>query len=279
MPAYKPGYDPLSAYLEGKSLGQGRAKDGSVVSFRLVEDVASPNRGFVDDEISAWIDGKKVGFLIGSYIPSTLYKTYNPTIWNYANNWRGNLFVADPDLRDKPVAKETAPFPRPPINPDHLEPEKFRIFAKNAFWILCNNQYPEPKLLEKDEFYKFVRKRPEYKELVRAERDFCARNIDQPEVAFISTEPSKHKAVTSDNTGRGIGRLLYVAAAKAYASKGLSLRASTLQRAEPAHLWKCFVSAGWAEMVETRLRLLPERLPDLDDVHVNAADHAIIATD
>lgn len=233
-------------------------KDGEVVEIRYAEDISGPNRGFIDNETSVWINDEKVGYLTSTYVPMEKYVEYNPTIWNFANNFSGWCLGISSFLLDSTDS----------INPFTFDQDRFNSFAKTTLHYLGVGDFSlSDKVFTQEEFEAIAKKSRKYKDLVKEEKKFKDFQIDSPYVGYISTRENEHRGVLSNNQGRGLGVLLYIATAKIYDEKGLQFRSSSLQQPRAKRIWEKFEELGWAIPVRERLVMQPKQLPSLDGIN------------
>lgn len=247
----KNGKNPVGI-TESYHLAWSKDKTGADVELRFCQDMESENRGFISHEASAWIDNKKAGYLLVSYVPKDRFKEFNPTIWNYATHFTGKLMV---------------PFDYRSHDPFKLPQEEYEKFVSSAInYIAPLNTATDPTFLhDRKAFSNYLKSFRRYKELVKDRKDFINKLVDNPYVDFISTRTNERRGLMSDYMGRGIAPLLYIATAKEMDKMGLHLRSSSLQQPRAAEIWNKFSELGWTEPHGKTLKLKADVLPEISD--------------
>lgn len=257
------GLHNIVTYNMCEHIGWSETKDGARVEVKYAEDVSPENRGFIDNETSVWIDEEKVGYLISTYVPNDNFTFFNPTIWNFASNFSGwglglNNFSDNLEI----------------TNPYDLSEEKFDGFAKTALHYLQVGDFSmSEKVFSKKEFDSLAKKSRRYKKLVEDEKKFKDFHVDSPYVGYISTRRNANRGVLSDNEGRGLGIILYLATAEIYSKKGLDFHSSSLQQQRAKEIWDKFQDLGWTKNKNGRIAFNTKCLPDFrfpEDIYFNA---------
>lgn len=211
------------------------------------ENVEQINRGYVVDQVNAYHDGEKVGYLKLGYIPKKNVKLFIPTIFHYAMafyGWSGNSDAVFDDKTEqaKPITFDTV----------------------NAFENILRSytglSYQENSTLEI--LLKRFKKTYRYSALNKSYKDFKLFNVDKPHVEYSNVDVSNHNGIEYPSFGKGIGALMYSAAHHKLKEKNLKVYASGLQSQYATRLWKKFEDHGCVKIEDNRRYLSNIPTPD-----------------
>jgi hypothetical protein len=212
-------------------------KRGREITFKMIDDSETPNRGFRVDELAAFTGDEKVGYLKASYIYSKTFKNFYPSgILNYIDQHCGAVVFEIGEGFDKPATDIKS------LDADELNKVAHRLYS---FSYASN---PPTKRLEN--YVDFTiwfktesSKNRKYLQQVDCYNNFKSR-IDVPFFDYINTSPSDNNGVLSDNRRLGIGGMLYKVMAKELDKKGMRLHSSSLQQPEAVAAWQKLASEG-----------------------------------
>ena len=245
-------------YVE-KSVSR-QLKDGSTIKIdfvRFAEQTSKHN--YVCDSAVGYIDGEKVGYVKADYCDPKLTKEY-PTNYHIVQDWSGHVFIYPLRIID---TYDTVSFPdlvRWVKDALHL----FRYEMVAGYPISHDlTSYKSPEITED--------RRPEIVSLLkdlansREMKKYLERPLksiefftNKPFVSYSQTGVSSFNGIHKDNTGRGIGALLYREAAKWFIERGMKgLYASGIQSGDAQLLWDVFEARGWVHLDGDRKYLNP----------------------
>lgn len=243
--------DKIDITTRGAHIGSGPDKTGAHIDLFFAEDTFHPNRGFVEDRVTAWDGETCVGYLTAAYVNRGVYEHHNPTVWNHFSNFEGmSVGLMGQDPRS-------------------FEDEKAASFRRSALHALELYNHPDPGSYAA--FEEVARGTRRYANLMRKREEFFAFHMEQTYVGFIDTglhaeDRSSHR-LSGNFTGRGIAKLMYVGMAHIQAERGRTFRASGLQQPEAAFCWDSMQKAGWVNTMQdgdkTRLYLDSTRVPEI----------------
>lgn len=229
-----------------------RARDGAAIELRWAEGIETPNCGFVAHELSAWDAGARVGYLRTGFVPKANLETYLPTVWHHVASFGGSYLGALFDTHFGPA-----------IHPDGLDPEAFAAFRTHACRVIGAD---DRGWTDYAAMMRALKRHPGLRERETRFAAFRAFHLDRPLVDYVSTRRSEANGVLADNSGRGIGLMLYAGAVQILAGKSLRLHASGLQSDSARRLWSLFAARGWSRLHEGRVVLDPAATPAPDDI-------------
>lgn len=241
-----------------------RTRHGKEIEFKKNLDTERENRGFVVHRLDAYVDGVHAGYLKISYIPSDLFKKFNPTIFHWMANFDGQTTII-------PLDKEFSHYT------DFDRNEKIRLLKYwSGSYSDINRDFSK---FSDDELTKMIRsiesqiakgRDPDAKHIKKRYDEFIAWHVDKPKVDYIDvkTKDSFNQNYQDDTRAdfrrQGIALAMYQEGAKWMDSMGLRLYASTLQQPEAEAAWKKMDRLGWVERDGERLYLDPANLPQED---------------
>lgn len=227
---------------------QAKDKLGATVDLQFRENVDRENRGFEIDEVTATINGNLVGYLKVSNVPARNFKLYLPTIWHYLGSIGGwytpELFEAH-DGKAKPISC--------------VEFLDLKVKAAQYYYGLdCKNCSSYEELMKKAETCR------RHRENISQYKKFQAFYKDKPYVDYVNVGYHPSRQMEIEHRGRGIGMMLYSAAAHSLKQKKLLLHASGLQSNDAQRMWKHFEDAGWTEtdVARNRRYLRVDKMPE-----------------
>ncbi len=191
------------------------------IIFKVKEDIeGDKNRGFKLDQLTAYVDGKEVGYIKIENIPKERYERYYPTIVNYVSQIGGTPIL---------------PHEKRHLHWKELETEELRNSVKTAYWGVLHKDYSmdeEFKVLPREDLEKMMQDAilPIKKRYGKQFKEFVDHHVDKPFVAYIHVE--------KDLRRQRIGAAMYLTAAKWLKKQGLRLHASVGQTAEAKGAWK-----------------------------------------
>lgn len=220
---------PLNYVFEDKS--------GREITFKLIEDSETPNRGFRVDELAAYSGEEKVGYLKASYIYSKTFKQFYPSgILNYIDQHGGAV-----------VFEIGEGFYKPATNIKSLDADELNKVAHRLQGFSFASTPPTKRIESFTDFRKWFTeessKNRKFLQQVGCYSNF-KRRIDVPFVDYINTSRSDYNGVLSDNRRLGIGGMLYKVMAKELDKKGMRLHSSSLQQPEAVAAWQKLASEG-----------------------------------
>lgn len=212
-------------------------KSGREITFKMIDDSETPNRGFRVDELAAFADDEKVGYLKASYIYSKTFKQFYPSgILNYIDQHGGAVVFEIGEGFDKPATDIKS------LDADELNKVAHRL---HGFSYASNP--PTTRLDNYTDFERWFRtetsKNRKFLQQIDCYKNFKSR-INVPFVDYINTSPSDNNGVLSDNRRLGIGGMLYKIMAKELDKKGMRLHSSSLQQPEAVAAWQKLASEG-----------------------------------
>lgn len=191
------------------------------ITFKVETDIeGDKNRGFKLDQLTAYVDGKEVGYIKIENIPKERYEWYYPTIINYISQIGGTPIL---------------PSEKRHLHWKELETEELRDAVKNAYWGVLHKDYSmdqEFKMLPREDLEKMMEDAMPAIEKIYGKhyKEFVDHHVDKPFVAYIHVE--------KDLRRERIGVAMYLTAAKWLKKQGLQLYASIGQTKEAQGAWK-----------------------------------------
>lgn len=194
------------------------------VTFKYTDDIEGDrNRGWTVDQIDAYLNGEKVGYLKLSYIPHERFKRYYPGILNWLSQIGGHHTL--------PYDYKDSPWQGIPTN--ELRKSIFSLAQTCRIdWNTCNKLSTEAKTMNDIEIRNLVRELENklWEDKGWQFRRFKQYYVDKPIVDYIRVEePYKRQ---------GIGTALYRAGHEWMKSKGMKMYASSTQSDEAKATWK-----------------------------------------
>jgi GNAT superfamily N-acetyltransferase len=191
----------------------------------ITDSEGDKNRGWQVDEIRAFNDIEKVGYLKLTYIPSKRFKEWYPSILHFLSNVEGKLCLPM-DYRKTPLKK---------IPLDELHP------CRAAMYVFRHVPYEEQVRLEKlpndEKLAYFLELEKAAKKLYgKRFKEFKEYFVDKPYVDFIRAEDGYQN--------QKIGTALYDAGNQWMKSKGLKLYGSGTQTIQAKGAWDKFQKQG-----------------------------------
>ncbi|KKM90777.1 hypothetical protein LCGC14_1235280 [marine sediment metagenome] len=191
------------------------------ITFKAEQDIkGDKNRGWKIDKLTAYVDGKDVGYIKIENIPKERYEQYYPTIVNYVSQISGTHIL--------PIGKGH-------LHWKELETEDLRRSVKTAYWAILHKDYSvneEFKKLPREDLEKMMDDiiLPIKKRYGKQYKEFVDHHVDKPFVSYIFVE--------KDVRRQRIGVALYLTAAKWLKKQGLRLYASVGQSDEAKATWQ-----------------------------------------
>ncbi len=212
-------------------------KDGRHIDLVFSINVEEPNRGFVCDEIVAYVEGERAGFLRTMYVPSQSFQKFYPSgPLNYVNNIDGiSLFDGQSDWREGTDL----------LNSDLTTINHF-VSKLNIYRIVYDLAPFDSKEAFLNWFQKDFMKSRWYTEKQKRFDEFC-KDVDQPIVSYSSTCTPNRKVYEKSWQGLGIGRALYIGMALELEKRGMALRRSSMASESATRLWNTFERDGVIE--------------------------------
>ena len=202
--------------------------------------------GYICDQIDAYEEGKKVGYLKIDRIDISLFKKECPDIWAYMQEYMGKHMFSDPTqpIGEKPLSELVSA-----IRSGYIS-RYVHYYAKQMKWapeeistintIANGDSIPDYSKYESiiRKFFKQWNKTDSGKDAITRMKATIDR-ATKPFVAYINTKENSHQGVEANNSGRGIGMALYLEGARWIAKRGLAkgLYASSLQSDEAKEAW------------------------------------------
>lgn len=218
-------------------------RDGTPLKFVYSVNVEVANRGFMVDDLSAYVDDTKVGYIRIENVPSASLVDFQPTVFNYLSQIGGQNLLPWGSYHE---------------HPQNLDREGLNRFAKNiAYYLRPANAVPtfdEYGSLEawlRAEVYSSAW----YKRGVKAFSEFKARHVDRPIVSYVNTTENLLRGLVGNHNGKGIGLALYQAAAMELERSGLQLHKCETISDRAKFLWSRFEDAGWTYVEGGRIKL------------------------
>lgn len=214
-------------------------KSGRELNFVMFEDCEKPNRGFQVDEIAAFFDDEKVGYIKVDYVSSKKFKEFYPSgLLNHLDQMGGKILFEVGEGWGKPATNlKTA-------STDVLNRTAERLVS----YGYTRNQPDTPLVTYsdfKDWFKREVTPTRSYKNSLMAFNEF-KKLIDTPKVAYINTRGNDKNGLFSDNRRLGIGNMLYKVMAKELDKRGMRLLSSISQQPEAKFAWEKLYREGIA---------------------------------
>jgi GNAT superfamily N-acetyltransferase len=185
-----------------------QTKQKQPITFKMQPDSEPPNRGWVVDKLTAYVDGQEAGYLKMSYIPKENISKYYPNgVIDFLSEIEGKSSLWK--FNEKPLIKQVDAligvdsWHRP--NDLEQKSEEELLQMKQELLVQINEKYNK----RFKEFLKF--------------------KVDKPIVDYIDVDESQQR--------NRIGTALYIAGAQWLAKKGLKLYASTLQSNKAEGAW------------------------------------------
>lgn len=230
------------------SLFEAPVSPGKVV-IKYVELAEHPKRGLVTDEVRAFIDGKLVGYLKIDRTSDEIMQRECGNIYAYMSEWEGKSMLYSDEIAGKSIDDFTYEEAKDTINMVNGYFFHYR-FNETALADALSSRDKAIAMLKKfDDSDIFDDVRTRWKNYI----DFASK----PFVAYANTAISSYNGVHTDNRGRGIGKLLYKAAAKWIYERGLGkgLYASSLQSGDAKGIWLKFEEEGLIKHEDNRMYL------------------------
>lgn len=212
-------------------------KDGRPIELNYATNVEIPNRGLIYDEITAFVDGDKAGYMRIEILPPESIENYYPSgVLNYINNFVGITVFGGVDDWYKPTDVKTADM-------DTLNHVSYMLHAhgkvseNTTFQSFGDFRNWSANVLEKTKWFKSCQNQFE---------EFCSRKND-PMVSFASTDTPNKIPFEKSWEGLGIGRAMYIAMALELERRGLQLRRSAMASDSAMRLWQTFERDGITE--------------------------------
>lgn len=236
-------------------------KTGQKVNFKISQDSDPATKpAWRVDEISAFIDGERVGYIKLSWIPEERFKEIYPSIINWASEERGYHFMKEGERWP-----EASPQRKAEILNSVLDRMRIKISSKSKIGKEINDfreKYYKgwmtdvPKDIPEDISTKYLKalEKMALKSKVGEEfQRFKEFFVDKPIVDYIRVfDPMDTKGTGKDYRRQGIGRLLYRKAGEYLDSLGLKLHASGLQSDEAKAAWADLERRGLVEPGDRR---------------------------
>jgi len=239
-----------------------KTRQGKEIKFKKTLDSEDENRGFVVHQLDAFVDGVHAGYLKISYIPSELFKKYNPTIFNWMANFSGKTTIV-------PFGKEAEHYT------NFTREEKTRLLKYWSGSISdLNRDFSEysdeelTKIIQELESRILKGKDQDIKNIKKDYNKFIDHHVDKPKVDFINVREKDsfnrnyHDDAQADFRRQGIALALYQEGSKWMDNMGLRLYASSLQQPEAKAAWDKMERLGWVDHDGNRLYLNPQKLPE-----------------
>lgn len=227
-----------------------KAKDkfGATVDLQFRENVDRENRGFEIDEVTATINGNLVGYLKVSNVPARNFKLYLPTIWHYLGSiggWNVDELFESHNGRAKNISWS-----------EFLD---LKIKAAQYYY-----GFDSSNCSSYEELTKRVEKCRRHKENIAQFKRFESFYKDKPYVDFVNVDTNTNRNMNVSHVGRGIGMMLYSAAAHSLKKKKLLLHGSSIQSTDAQRMWKYFEAAGWIDndIARNRKFLRVDKIPE-----------------
>jgi len=227
-----------------------QTRSGEEIDFKYKEDVEGDNnRGWMVDQIDAYVKGDYAGYITISYIPKERFIKYYPTILNYMSMIGGS--------HPLPLDKKDAHYKD--LNDDELKRTIQRVSHRSRkyhdYWNDENN-IPENRAEMLNILEDIIKN--ELKDDKRKFEEFIDYHIDKPLVDFIRVfnkgdsrdtrrslkKGEKTEITKQDYKRQQIGTSLYLEAAKWMKEKGLRLYASGTQTDSAQAAWEKFEKEG-----------------------------------
>ncbi len=209
-------------------------KDGLPIDLYYNTNVEFPNRGYVCDEITAFVDGKTAGYLKVQNIPASNIPIFYPSgPLSYAFHIVGqSIFPYDIESQS-PIDIKTASLDILNSTLRRLQDYSVRTELPRDFQFSSRDEFDHW-------FKKVLMKSHWYKDTEKGFKRFCEFNVDKPFVAYASTRRPNRGLEEESFEGRGVARAMYIAMALELEKQGLMLRRSATLFAGAVRLWKSF---------------------------------------
>lgn len=206
-------------------------KDGRPIEMFYNTNVEGPNRGYICDEITAYVEGEVAGFLKVQNIPASILAKFYPSgALNHACQNRGISIFPYSVNEESPVDIKTADMDILNGLASYLQ-EYGHVPRRDSFH-------------SRDDFNHWfktdLKKSRWYKDQVDDFKKFCDFNVDKPFVAYTSTRRPKRGLSEKSFEGMGVAKAMYIAMALELERQGLTLRRSETLFSGATHLWKRF---------------------------------------
>lgn len=233
-----------------------KTKSGNPIEFKIHEDIEGDNnRGFIVDQIDAWVDGKHAGYLKLSWIPQDRFDAWYPTIFHFISNIQGTSLIpydnpkaAISKLSDKELDRIIEySLSRTPLK---FGKGKRAIADQNFINNLLDNASswsatikPDTTKSDKVTAISIIEKLLLKSKIGQEFANFYDRHVDKPKVDYIKVfngndiNRNKKDENTENWSRQRIGTALYIKGAKYLKNKGLKLHASGLQSDEAQAAW------------------------------------------
>jgi GNAT superfamily N-acetyltransferase len=234
-----------------------RTKDGRVITFEYIdhdrENKKNPN--WLYQRINAFVEGQPAGYLKIAYIPMSWFKKNYPTILNWYHKHTGRrLFpqigtsLEDFGYNDSVHYNKLSDDDLRGIMKGYYSPQSIDVAHLSREQLLVGVKDIEKRIKKThgDQFRKFV-----------------AYHVDKPEPDYINVEP--------EYKGQGVGRALYLAAARWYAKQGLRFYQSDTQTQDARAAWSRLEGQGRAAKDGERYYVIPEGVMRVHEI-ISEAD-------
>jgi hypothetical protein len=197
-----------------------KTNDGIIIDFKFNENTHTGNKGFVDHNIEAFVNGIEAGFIKISYVDKEEYKHFNPSIFNHINNFNGQIIGLKERTISSSIYLDGA---RCTKTIEDTSNKRYELSSKEGLQTLLYRvsafsikEILEMELNELKEEYNKVEKK-----FIHDNKDsfdlFSELHINKPLISYIKTynsdcqERGDFLNPTSDNyfRGKGIGKALY----------------------------------------------------------------------
>ncbi len=225
-------------------------KRGDALRMVYSENVESENRGFVVDDLSAFVGDTKVGYMRIENLPSTIFASFYPSALNYGEQIDGcHIF---PEGMDRLDLKEADPV------------TLAYVANRLSYWARAKT-YDGLELCSYGEFASWfdsnIRATRWYRKVETDLAQLQAHRLDKPLVGYVNTrDVNPERGQLGNYSGQGVGSALYQAASLELMRRGQALYLSGVVSDEAKVLRGKFVELGWVDVVDGRLSLNGEAI-------------------